>query len=215
MSGNMGMKGPTGQSGNKIPKGYKQFQLQNMTPEQMQLFSQAMEQMGPESFLARLAAGDESMFQELEAPAMKQFSGLQGGLASRFSGMGMGGRKSSGFQNTMNQASSDFASQLQSQRMDLQRNAISDMQNFTNQLLNQKPYETGLVKKQQKQGVDWGGLAGATVGGVGGFFAGGPMGAMTGASMGYGIGSGKGGGSNYQSSPNWDYGNWSANNLGM
>ena len=54
----------------------------------------------------------------MEAPALKQFSGLQGNLASRFSGMGSGARRSSGFQNTSNQAASDFAQQLQANKQD-------------------------------------------------------------------------------------------------
>ncbi len=105
MSGSTGMR-------ESIPKGFKKATLQNFTPEQMQLFQQMFGQVSPDSFTSRLAGGDEEMFNQLEAPALKQFSGLQGNLASRFSGMGMGGRNSSGFQNTMNSAASDFAQQV-------------------------------------------------------------------------------------------------------
>ncbi len=135
--------------GNKIPKGYKYGQMQQFTPEQMQLFQQLFGQLGPESFLGKLAGGDQSMFEQLEAPAMQQFQGLQGQLASRFSGMGTGARRSSGFQNTANQASSDFAQQLQSQRLGLQRQAIGDLMGFSNQLLGQRPYEQTLVPKSK------------------------------------------------------------------
>lgn len=120
--------------------GYRHFQTQQFTPEQMQLFQSLFGQLGPDSFLGKLAGGDQSTFEQLEAPAMRQFGELQGGLASRFSGMGTGARKSSGFQNTANQASSDFAQQLQSNRLGLQRQAMGDLMGFSNQLLGQRPY---------------------------------------------------------------------------
>jgi len=123
----------------------------------------------------------------MEAPAMRQFAGLQGNLASRFSGMGMGGRKSSGFQNTANQATSDFAQQLQSRRMDLQRQAIKDLHGMGNELLGQRPYENFLTQDQEKKKPMWQQilsgalpLAGA---GVGGFFGGLP-GAQLGGQLG-------------------------------
>ena len=147
---------PTGRNvGNKmtgmndiIPKGYRMGQVQQFSPEQMQLFQQMFGHVGPNSFLSRLAGGDQSQFEELEAPAMRQFQGLQGQLASRFSGFGMGGRRSSGFQNSMNQATSDFAQDLQAQRMGLQRQAIQDLQGMSGMLFNQKPFERQLIKKQ-------------------------------------------------------------------
>lgn len=142
------MYGTTGSgAGNKIPSGYKAGRMQNFTPEMMDLFKQMFGHVGPDSYLSRLAGGDESLFAEMEAPAMRQFSGLQGNIASRFSGMGMGGRKSSGFQNTMNQASSDFAQDLQLKRQGLQRQAIQDLSSISSDLLNKKPYENFLTKK--------------------------------------------------------------------
>lgn len=170
----------------KAPKGYRSFQ--QFTPDQMKLFKQSFGDVGPDSYLSRLAGGDQAMFDEIENPALKQFSGIQGQMASRFSGMGLGGRKSSGFQNTINQASMDFAGQLQSQRQNLQQQAIKDLMGLRGQLLGQQPY--GLVQKQQSPSSSgWGSLIGAGVGGLGGFFAGGPAGAMSGAQLGYGIGS--------------------------
>jgi len=144
-----GSRGATGSmSGNKIPKGYEAGRMQQFTPEQMQLFQSMFSHVGGDSFLSKLAGGDESTFAQMEAPALKQFSGLQGNLASRFSGMGMGARRSSGFQNTSNQASSDFAQSLQSRRQDLQRQAIGDLMGFGNSLLSQKPYENFLSEKK-------------------------------------------------------------------
>jgi hypothetical protein len=132
----------------KSKGGYRPAQLQQYTPEQLDLFKHSFSHVGPGSFTSRLAGGDEDIFNQIEAPALKQFSGLQGNLASRFSGMGSGARRSSGFQNTANQASSDFAQLLQSQRTDLQRNAIRDLSDMSNQLLNQRPYENMLLQKQ-------------------------------------------------------------------
>lgn len=136
--------------GNKIPKGYEQGRMQRFTPEQMKLFQSLFSQLGPDSFLSKLAGGDEGMFNQMEAPALRQFSGLQGNLASRFSGMGMGGRQSSGFQNASGQMASDFAQDLQSKRMGLQSQALKDLMGMSQQLLGQQPYEDFLVKKEQK-----------------------------------------------------------------
>jgi len=134
--------------GNKIPSGYKAGRMQQFTPEQMQLFQSLFSQLGPDSYLSKLAGGDEGTFEQIEAPAMRQFSGLQGNLASRFSGMGMGGRRSSGFQNTATQASSDFAQDLQSRRQGLQRQALQDLMGMSNNLLGQRPYEQFLTPKK-------------------------------------------------------------------
>jgi len=173
----------------KIPSGYNKGSLQQFTPEQMQLFQQMFGHVGPESYLSKLAGGDQSTFGEIEAPALRQFAGLQGNIASRFSGMGgLGARKSSGFQNTMNSAASNFAQDLQSQRQGLQRQALMDLMGISNSLLGQRPYENFLVEKQKKQS-GLGGTIGAGIGGIGGFFAGGPMGALQGAQLGYGVGS--------------------------
>ena len=155
MSSMYGQRGATGgMAGNKIPKGYQMGQIQQFTPEQMQLFQSLFSNLGPDSFLARLAGGDQDIFNQMEAPALRQFSGLQGGIASRFSG-GAGGqgqeqissRRSSGFQNTMNQAASDFAQDLQSKRAGLQQQALKDLFGLSNDLLNQRPYERFLTEK--------------------------------------------------------------------
>lgn len=183
----IGMAGPTGKVGNKLPSGMRVGQIQEFTPQQMELFGTLFPHVNKESFLSKLAGGDEEMFRQAENPALRQFAGLQGGLASRFSGMGQGATRSSGFQNTMNQASSDFAQQLQANRLGLQRQALGDLMNMSNMLLNQRPYETFTYQKQPKQNA-LPGLIGGAIGGVGGFFAGGPMGALQGAQLGYGAG---------------------------
>ena len=194
LSGNTGYGGvqsPSGRVGNKLPSGTRVGQYANYTPQQMELHNRGFEQVAPDSYTSRLAAGDESLFGEMEAPALKQFSALQGGLASRFSGMGsFGGRNSSGFKNQSNAAASNFAQQLQGNRQGLQRQAIQDLQNMSRELLGQRPYEQFRYDKP-KSGGGWGGLAGAGIGAAGGFLAGGgnPLTAFQGAQLGYGIGS--------------------------
>lgn len=152
--GGNGYMGPAGtsvgqkMSGNIIPKGYRQGQLQQFTPEQMNLFRQMFSQVGPESFLSKLAGGDQSQFEALEAPAMRQFAGLQGDIASRFSGAGMGARRSSGFGQAQTSAAQQFAESLQAQRLGLQRQALMDLMGISESLLGQRPYEQFMVQKQ-------------------------------------------------------------------
>jgi hypothetical protein len=175
-------------AGNKVPSGYKLGRIQQFTPEQMQLFQSLFGQLGPESNLARMAGGDESMFAQMEAPAMRQFAGLQGQLASRFSGMGMGGRRSSGFQNTATQAGSEFAQDLQSRRMELQRQALQDLMGMSSSLLGQRPYEQFLYEKKKPL---WQQLLGGALP-IGGALIGGTIGGPAGAAIGGRAGSAAG-----------------------
>ncbi len=179
-----GMKGPY--EGMKSG-GMKVRQTPNFTPQQMKLHEGMFDQVGPDSYLSRLAGGDEDLFAEMEAPALRQFSGLQGNLASRFSfgggGRGaMSSRHSSGFQNTMGAEASNFAQDLQSKRQGLQRQAIMDLSGLQNDLLGQNPWHTELEARKPKQSwwqkaAPW---AGAAVGGI----TGGPGGALAGYQMG-------------------------------
>lgn len=179
-----GGKGPTGNwGGDKTPKGYKTAQLQQFTPEQMQLFEQMFSHAGPESYLSKLAGGDQSTFDEMEAPALRQFNELQGGLASRFSGAGMGSRKSSGFQNASTAAASNFAQDLASKRNDYRQQAINDLMGLSNSLLGQRPYDRQLIEKQQKSGGFGDALTGAASGAASGS-AFGPWGTAIGAGVG-------------------------------
>jgi len=169
-------------------------QIQQFTPEQMNLFKAMFSQVGPESFLGKLAGGDPTMFEQMEKPAWKQFGQAQGQLANRFSQFApgaMSAQRGSGFANAANQQTIDFASELQSKRQELQRQAIMDMMGLSNQLLNQRPYENYLVQKSPKKSFMSGlmggmaPLAGAFIGGS----MGGPFGAVMGAQLGGGFGS--------------------------
>lgn len=148
----------------KKPKGYSTYALNNYDPQQQQLHDQSFANVAPDSYTSRLAAGDESLFSEMEAPALKQFSGVLGGLGSRFSSMGTGGTKSSGFKNSANQASQDFAMQLQSQRQGLQRQAIMDLMGMTEQILGRKTQEKGLQEKPKSFGHEAGVAAAGGIG---------------------------------------------------
>lgn len=131
----------------KTPRGYQKGFIQQFSPEQMELFKQLFGQVGPDSFLSKMAMGGDENFEQLEAPAWRQFNQAQGQLASRFSGMGMGAQKSSGFRNTMGQLGSDFAQDLQSKRMGLQQQAIKDLMGLSSDLLGQRPYDQFMAEK--------------------------------------------------------------------
>lgn len=140
--------------GDKIPKGYREGQLQQFTPEMMELFKQLFSHVGPDSFLSKLASGDQSMFEDIEAPAWRQFQEAQGQLGSRFSQLApgaMSAQRGSGFQNEAGQQASDFAMQLRSQRQGLQRQGLQDLMQLSQMLLGQKPYERALFEKPQHQ----------------------------------------------------------------
>ncbi|MDE1970957.1 MAG: hypothetical protein KGI50_05275 [Patescibacteria group bacterium] len=128
--------------------GFKSVTQQNFTPEQMNLFSQLFSGVSPDSYLSKLAGGDQGAFQQLEAPALRQFSGLQEQIANRFSQAGA--RKSSGFYNAQNTAASEFAQNLQAQRLNLQNQARQQLFQMSHELLSQRPYENHLIRKAPK-----------------------------------------------------------------
>ena len=220
-----GVAGPTGKVGNKLPSGSRVGQYANYTPQQMELHQRGFEQVAPDSYLSRLAGGDQSLFNEIESPALQQHAALQGNLASRFSGGSgrgsLGTRRGSSFQNESSSAASNFAQQLQAQRQGLQRQAMMDLRSMSQQLLGERPYEQFRYEKQKKGALGgWGGVGGAVLGGIGGAFLGNPV---MGAQLGYGLGSaidqpsggggGGGGGMNSSSLSGLDdrYGNFVAN----
>lgn len=151
--------------------GYSTAQVPNFTREQMDLFQQLFSHVGPQSYLSRLAGGDQGLFSEMEEPALRQFGELQSSIANRYSGAGLGARRSSGFQNEQTSAAQNFASQLQAQRQGLQRQAIQDLLSNSQMLLGQRPYETYLYQQPkpwwQELLSGLGGSAGQALGGFG------------------------------------------------
>lgn len=187
MGGGRGF-GATGKPTKIGNTGYQSITTQKFTPEQMQLFQSMFGNVGPDSYLGKLAAGDEATFNQIEAPALKQFAGFQGNLASRFSGQGgVGARNSSGFQNANTSAAQNFAEQLQSQRTGLQMNATQQLHQMSQDLLNQRPYEQYVYEQEQKQPA-WKKLVGGALP-IAGAAAGGFFGGWPGAKIGGSIGS--------------------------
>jgi hypothetical protein len=142
-------------SGDIVPTGQRVARLQNYTPQAMEQYENMFQHVGPDSYLSRLAGGDQSMFDELEAPAWQQFQQAQGQLASRFSGQGMGGRSGSAFQNAGGQLANDFAMNLQSQRMGMRNQALKELMGYSDALLNQKPYEKAMYDKPEGKKNFW------------------------------------------------------------
>lgn len=136
-----------------IPEGYEVGQLQQYTPQQMKLYGQQFKHVAPNSYLSRLASGDQSFYEEMEAPAWRQFQEAQGQLGSRFSQLApgaMSAQRGGGFKNAANQQSIDFSQGLASRRQELQRQAIMDLMGLSNQLLNQRPYERTINEKPKE-----------------------------------------------------------------
>ena len=176
-------------SSTNIP-GYKTKQLPNMSPEQMQFFTQLLQQLqgGTQygvDFLSKLAAGDEGLFEELEAPAYRNFEKTLGQIGTRFSHLGAG--DSSYMQNAVSGAGSELAQDLQAKRVEMRNNAINSLLNNSQQLLSKSPYDNVLIPN--KQGPDWGGLIGGVIGGGAGAYYGGLPGAKFGAGAGAAAGS--------------------------
>lgn len=174
-----------------VPKGFSLGQLNQFTPSQMRLFKQLFSNTSKNSYLGKMASGDESFYDEMEQPAWRALQEAQGQLGSRYSQLAPGALSAqggSGFQNEGNQLSSDFAMNLASKRRDLQRQAISDLMGLGNNLLSQRPVDRFLVenspKPEKKALGGWGGSLGGVVGGIGGALLGGPGGALAGASIG-------------------------------
>ena len=180
-----------GDKGDVIPSGYRVGKLGQFDKRQNRLYRQSFEDVGPDSYLSKLARGDEDVYNEIEAPAFRQFNELQGGLASRFSGMGVGARNSSGFQNTSNQYTSDFAQDLAAKRHELKRQSILDLQGLSRELLGQRPDKKFLVKKDYPQqqpdqsGDLLGGLLNGLAGAGAGYATGGVPGGITGGASGF------------------------------
>jgi hypothetical protein len=204
MIGRSGMSKATGANVSPVGRtGYDSVQLPTLSAEQMNLFQKLLGGLSPGlekglGSLGGLAGGDQSQFSQLEAPALRQHHALLGNIGARFSGMGTGAQNSSGFQNATGAATTDLAERLQSQRMNLQQQALKDLMSLSKELLGTKLFDTSLIPQEEEQ--DWlsqllgAGLpiAGAGLGAGLGFLGGGPAGALTGAQFGGSLGSAAG-----------------------
>lgn len=151
--------------------GYRATQVPTMSPKQSELFNQLIGGAsgglgrGGLDFLSQLASGGSPEFWgQVEAPALRQFQQEAGGLGARFSNLGMGAQRSSAFKHGLGELSSDLSERLQSQRMNLQRQAIMDLLGLSENLLGQRSFETGLIPKKKSF---WQELLGGLSGGAG------------------------------------------------
>ena len=182
-----------GATGSAPPKtnisGYKQKQVQQFTPQQLQILEKLFSGLMPgiesgTDFLSRLASGDESLFEELEAPAHRDFQKTLGDIGTRFSHLGA--QDSSYFENATAGEGAALAQNLQSQRLGLRQKAIESLIEKATSLLDQRPY-TSTFEKKEKKGNPWWKALGTAGGAATGFLLGGPAGAAQGASTGYGL----------------------------
>jgi hypothetical protein len=145
-------RGATGSNNSQKIAGYNTASLSRLSPEQEQLFSLLFGGASPgiasglKNLTSLAGGGSPEYWEQLEKPALRQFGQLQGNIASRFSGMGSGARKSSGFQNANSSAAMDFSERLQSQRLQMQQDAISKLLGIGNTLLGRDTRENVLVK---------------------------------------------------------------------
>jgi hypothetical protein len=140
----------------------------------------------PESFLAKLAGGDQDAFQQMEAPALRQLGEQQSKLATRFSNRGMGGRHGSGFRNAMNSMTSNFLQDLHSKRNDFQSEKLQQLMKFSEMLMQQRPYQN-FLEEETEEPAWWQkaiGIGAPVVGTAAGAYFGGPTGAAMGAKIG-------------------------------
>lgn len=146
------MTGYSSQYGTKTPKGYSQYSLPTMNPQQQQYYGEQFGAVQPGvmdaiSQLRKMAGGDESYYNQLEAPAYRNFAQGIGQLGSRFAGMGMGATGSSGFKNAGAGMATDLSTSLQSQRMNLQQQAMQELLGLSGQLMGRQTHEYGLARK--------------------------------------------------------------------
>lgn len=152
-----------------IPKGYEKFKTKQYEPEQLDIWKQIYKNLGRESYLQRLAGGDEELFEEMEEPAWRKFSEAQGQIGSRYSQLApgaMSAQRGSGFKQRQGALGREFAENLTARRQELKSKAMEDLMKFSEMFLQQKPFERGLAAKPKKEGFDWGQVASSAIQGA-------------------------------------------------
>lgn len=135
----------------KPPKGFSQYSLPAMGPGQTDIYGLLKNnfmQGGGNALqnLLGMAGGDQSAFSQLEAPMMQKFQReILPGIANRYSGSGIS--SSSGMQNAMATAATDFGTNMQAQRMNMMQQSIRDVLGLGEHLLGTPTQQFGLVKK--------------------------------------------------------------------
>jgi len=180
--------------GLKQPKHLRQ--VPNFTKGQMGLFESLLGGAQPGAshglgYLSKLAAGEPEAFEHLEQPAMLDYDKALGRLSSRFGGAGSG-TGSSSFQKAARGLGSDFATNLQSQRNQLQMDALTKLLGLSQNLLGQRPYMIGTESQQpgggwSQFGSQLGGAIPPALGTILGSLLGGPAGGAAGGAAGSGL----------------------------
>jgi hypothetical protein len=135
-------------------------------------------------YLSKLASGDEESFAHLEQPALQDYEQALSKLGNRFANTGFAS-SSSPFQNAARGLGQDYANTLQSQRSQLQMDALTKLLGISQNLLGQRPYMIGT--ESQQPGGGWSSIAPALGGAIPGILAailGGPAGAAGGGALG-------------------------------
>lgn len=166
----------TGRNSGMRGTGYRQITTPTVTPQQQNIFNElyggAMPgiQQGLGNLSQLAGGGTPEFWQQFEAPAMEQFGSLLGNIGNRYSGAGA--RRSSGFNQDVSGQANTFAQQLQSNRMTMQQQAISDLLGLGQNLLNKDMFDTHFLQKRKPA---WQELLGSIIGplaGAGGQFGG-------------------------------------------
>ncbi|CAB4132736.1 hypothetical protein UFOVP255_57 [uncultured Caudovirales phage] len=141
----------------KALPGYDLASISRKSPQQMDLYNLLFQgskgglEKGLGS-LSRLAGGDENEFEQMEKPAYTALQRAGSQSASQFSGFGSGARNSSGFQNAIAGQAGDLAEKLQSRRMEIQQQSLSELLGLGRHLLSEDLFENQLVERPEKYG---------------------------------------------------------------
>ena len=175
--------------GLKQPKHLRQ--VPNFTKGQMGLFESLLGGAQPGAshglgYLSKLAAGDEESFAHLEQPALQNYEQALSKLGNRFANTGFAS-SSSPFQNAARGLGQDYANTLQSQRSQLQMDALTKLLGISQNLLGQRPYSIGVENQQPGGGwSDFGSKLGGALPGAIGSILGSPFGSAGSAAGGAG-----------------------------
>ena len=143
-------------------------QVPTMTPEQQQLLSQLLGGLGGPlgmglQNLMQLLSGAPEALEAFQAPAMRQFEEqIVPGIAERFTGVG--GQRSSAFQQALGGAGAGLAERLSAQRAGLQQGAMGQLGGLLGAGLGAQPFG---YRFTPGQAGFLGGMGGGLGGGLG------------------------------------------------
>ncbi len=162
-------------------------QISMLSPEQQQLFTQFLSQLGGPmqqgiGNLSQILSGSPEAFQAFQAPAMRQFQQeIIPGLAERFSSLGSGAQGSSAFGQQLGQAGAGLSQNLAAMKANLQSGAMDQLTRlfgmgqqpnmqtlYTPERQNQGFFGSALPGLASSFGTAFGGPIGGALGGMAG-----------------------------------------------